>query len=41
MREEEDDFSNFWMGSATRQLVNNTPMPLLVIPNVTYFSVSK
>ena len=41
MREEEDDFSNFWMGSATRQLVNNTPMPLLVLPNVTYFSVSK
>lgn len=41
MREEEDDFSNFWVGSDTRKMVNKSPMPLVVIPNVNYFAVSK
>jgi nucleotide-binding universal stress UspA family protein len=41
MREEEDDFSNFWVGSDTRRMVNTSPMPIVVIPNVNYFAVSK
>lgn len=41
MREEEDDMTNFWMGSATRQMINTSPVPMLVIPNVNHFAVSK
>lgn len=41
MREEEDDFSNFWVASATRQLVNTATMPLLIIPNITISGIAK
>ncbi len=41
MRDEEDDFTDFWMGSTTRRLLTNTPMPLLIIPNVNHISISK
>lgn len=40
MREEDDDITAFWLGSATRQLMNLAPMPLLVIPNVNHFDVA-
>lgn len=41
MKEEEEDFSDFWLGRTTRQLLNHTPMPLLIIPNVSYCYSSK
>lgn len=41
MREEENDLSSVWMGTNTRQIVNNSPMPLLVIPNVNQFLLNK
>lgn len=41
MREEENDLSSVWMGSNTRQIVNNSPMPLLIIPNVNQFLLNK
>lgn len=41
MREEETDLSNVWMGSNTRQIVNNAPMPLYIIPNVNQFLLNK
>lgn len=36
MREEEDDMTNFWMSSTTRQLINTSPVPLFIIPNVNH-----
>lgn len=41
MREEENDLSSVWMGAHTRQIVNNSPMPLLIIPNVNQFLLNK
>ncbi len=41
MREEENDLSSVWMGSNTRQVVNNSPMPLLIVPNVNQFLLNK
>lgn len=41
MREEEHDLSSVWMGSNTRQVVNNSPMPLLIVPNVNQFLLNK
>ena len=41
MREEEHDLSSVWMGSNTRQIVNNSPMPLLIVPNVNQFLLNK
>ena len=41
MREEENDLSSVWMGSNTRQIVNNSPMPLLIVPNVNQFLLNK
>lgn len=41
MREEEHDFSSVWMGSNTRQIVNNSPMPLVIVPNVNQFLLNK
>lgn len=41
MREEEDDITSFWLGSNTRQLINYAPMPILVIPNINHFAVTK
>lgn len=41
MREEEDDFSTFWLGTTTRQLASISPIPLLVIPNVNHTGVAK
>lgn len=39
--EGEGDVSNLWLGNTTQQLLNHTPMPLLIIPNVNHFSISK
>lgn len=41
MKEEETDLTDFWVGSTLRQLMNTTPIPLLVIPNKNHFSVNK
>ncbi len=41
MREEEHDLSSVWMGSNTRQIVNNSPMPLVIVPNVNQFLLNK
>ena len=41
MREEEHDLSSVWMGSNTRQVVNNSPMPLLIVPNVNQYLLNK
>ena len=41
MREEEEDMTNFWMGSTTRMMINTSPVPMLIIPNVNHFAVSK
>jgi len=41
MREEEDDMTNLWMSGATRQMINTSPVPMLIIPNVNHFAVSK
>ena len=40
MREDEDDITSFWLGSTTRQLMNQSPMPLLVIPNVMHSPIA-
>ncbi|MDR1758021.1 MAG: universal stress protein [Bacteroidales bacterium] len=40
MRENEQDDS-LWMGNGTRQLMINTPMPLLIIPNVHHTNSTK
>ncbi len=40
MREDEDDITSFWLGSTTRQLMNQAPMPLLVIPNVMHSPIA-
>lgn len=43
MRESEGEggVANLWLGNTTQQLLNHTPMPLLIIPNVSHFSISK
>ncbi len=41
MRDEEEEFADLWLGSTTRRLLSNTPMPLLIVPNVNHFQVSK
>jgi len=41
MREEEQEFSDFWLGTTTRQILNTTPMPLLIIPNITHFAITR
>lgn len=41
MREGEADISDFWVGNAVQQLLPITPMPLLIIPNINYFSITK
>lgn len=41
MREEEEEFFDFWLGTSTRKLISISPMPLLVVPNVNHFSVNK
>jgi nucleotide-binding universal stress UspA family protein len=41
MREEEQEFSDFWLGTTTRQILNTTPMPLLIIPNTTHFAITR
>jgi len=41
MREEEQEFSDFWLGTTTRQILNSTPMPLLIIPNITHFAITR
>ena len=41
MREEENDLSSVWMGTNTRQIVNNSPMPLVIVPNVNQFLLNK
>lgn len=41
MKEEEVDIVDFWSGNTTRQLLNTAPMPLLIIPNINQFSVSR
>ncbi len=41
MREEEQEFSDFWLGTTTRQVLNTTPMPLLIIPNITHFAITR
>lgn len=41
MREEEEEFFDFWLGTSTRKLISLSPMPILVVPNVNHFSVNK
>lgn len=41
MREEEEEFFDFWLGTSTRKLISISPMPLLIVPNVNHFSVNK
>lgn len=41
MREEEEEFFDFWMGTTTRRLISVSPMPLLIVPNINHFSVTK
>lgn len=41
MREEENDLSAVWMGTNTRVIVNNSSVPLLIIPNVNQFLLNK
>lgn len=41
MREEEAEFFDFWMGTSTRRLISTSPMPLLIVPNINHFSVTK
>ncbi len=41
MREEEEEFFDFWLGTSTRRLVLISPMPLLVVPNINHFSINK
>jgi nucleotide-binding universal stress UspA family protein len=41
MREEEEEFFDFWLGTSTRRLVCTSPMPLLVVPNINHFSINK
>lgn len=41
MREEESAFQDFWMGSSIQQLLTFAPMPMLIIPNINYFSITK
>jgi hypothetical protein len=41
MREEEEEFFDFWLGTSTRKLISMSPMPLLVVPNINHFSINK
>jgi nucleotide-binding universal stress UspA family protein len=41
MREEEEEFFDFWLGTSTRRLISISPMPLLVVPNINHFSINK
>lgn len=41
MREEEEEFFDFWLGTSTRKLISISPMPLLIVPNINHFSVQK
>lgn len=41
MREEENAPQEFWVGGTLQQLLTMTPMPMLIIPNVNYFSITK
>ncbi|MCQ2285392.1 MAG: universal stress protein [Bacteroidales bacterium] len=41
MKEEEEDYADFWLGITTRQLVSHAPVPLLVVPNISYCLSSK
>ncbi len=41
MKEEEEDYADFWLGITTRQLLSHAPVPLVVVPNVSYCSTSK
>ncbi|MDL2296664.1 universal stress protein [Bacteroidales bacterium OttesenSCG-928-B11] len=41
MKEEEAAFENIWIGSTIQQLLTVAPMPLLIIPNTNYFSITK
>lgn len=41
MREEEEDMTNFWMGSTTRMVINTSPVPMLIIPNINHFTINK
>lgn len=41
MREGEVDIADIWLGSTTQQLLNTSPMPVLVIPNVNHYLVTK
>ncbi|MDX9891027.1 MAG: universal stress protein [Bacteroidales bacterium] len=41
MREEEEEFFDFWLGTSTRRLISIAPMPLLIVPNINHFSVNK
>lgn len=41
MREEEDEFSDLWLGNSTRRLLSSTPMPMLIVPNINHMNISK
>ena len=41
MREEEGDLSDFWIGNTTRRILSMCAVPLLIIPNVNHFNISK
>lgn len=41
MREEEDEFSDFWLGNTMSRLLITTPMPMLIIPNKDHITVGK